>query len=199
MSFSDHTKDFNPAKYNKGGLLQKIVEARATWFNFDSVFNKFAGNLLFKRDMVEKKPPVSLSEFAAQEVDLVIKWQEACKEQLKIDTSIKNLKNLTKGEKEQVFELWGKMVHSSPEYLKNSKELSFHMWHVWSLPPASYKVAIARYLAIGSITGIAGGLWFRYGYHIPERRKLDAYYKQLYKEHPEYWPALKVKKGKKVC
>lgn len=193
---SDLKKDFNPAKYNKGGFFQKYVEARSTWLNFDAIFNKYAGSIIFKRDMAEKKPPVSLSAFTAQEVDLVLKWQEVCKEQLKIDVSIKNLKNLDKAQRAKAFELWGKTVHSSPEYLKNCKELSFHMWHVWSLPPASYKVAIARYLAVGTITGLIGGAIFKYGYHIPYRRKLDAYYKQLYTDHPEYWPALGATKKK---
>lgn len=190
-------KELTPSKFyeiKKSSFIFKYFEARKTWLNFNHFYNTYVGNIVFRRDMEEKKPPVALDKFAVQELDLMIQWQKACKEKLNIDTSIKNLKNLTTKQKEEAFGLWGNIVRENATYCKARSDLAFHMWHVWTLPPASYKVLIAKYLAIGGITAVAGGLVFKFGYHLRFRKKLDSYYKQLYQEHPEYWPALKVKK-----
>ena len=176
--------------YRPSGWVKAYVNARSTILNFDYWWYRLAGERIVASDLKAKEPPVPLLSVARLETDAFIAFREAAKKN-GLDTSIaaagQNVQYKT--------HLLAQARLSNPMWVDVHNRMYHHMWHVWVLPPAAALSMIGKYIAIGSITGtIAGAIW-RYGYHLPERRKIDAFYKTLYAEHPEFWPALAMQKN----
>lgn len=182
--FVEKTRNYRPS-----GWVLAWGNARATFLNFDYWWTNTLGNRIVEADMVQKKPPVPLLSLSRLELDTFIAFRETAKKQ-GIDTSINNAG--------QGFEYKAHLLSqarvSNPVYVEAHNRAVHHMWHTWGLAPASALSLIAKYIALGAVSGLfAAGIW-RYGYHLPERRKIDTYYKSLYAEHPQYWPALAMQK-----
>lgn len=175
--------------YRPSGWVTAFANLRSTTFSFDYWWQQLAGHRMITADMAHKQPPVPLLSVARLEVDALIQYREAAKA-AGLDPSVK----AAKYDARLKAELMTKARISNPAYVDAHNRMFHHMWHVWVLPPASSLSLIMKYISIGLITGtIAASIW-RYGYHLPERRKIDAFYKTLYSEHPEFWPALAMQK-----
>jgi hypothetical protein len=157
--------------------------------NVDYLWHKYAGQRIIDADLKHKTPPVPLLTMARLETDAFIAFREAAKKQ-GLDTSI----NAVAQNPQYKTHLLTQARVSNPVYVDASNRLIHHMWHSWALAPGSALSMIMKYITIGGVTGLfAAGVW-RYGYHLPERRKIDAFYKSLYAEHPQFWPALAMQK-----
>lgn len=179
------------ATYRPSGWVTALSNLRSTTLNFDYWWQRLAGDRMIAADMAHKQPPVPLLSVARLEVDTFITFRDAMKAQ-GLDTSIKAVKQDTQ---HKAYLLTQARV-SNVAYVDAHNRMFHHMWHTWALPPASSLSLISKYIVVGLITGTIGACIWRYGYHLPERRKIDAFYKTLYSEHPEFWPALAMQQKK---
>lgn len=175
--------------YRPSGWVTAYANLRATTLNFDYWWQKLAGHRIVSSDMAHKQPPVPLLSVARLEVDALIQYREAAKAR-GLNPSIKAAKQ----DSRLKADLLTMARVSNPAYVDAHNRMFHHMWHVWVLPPASSLSLIMKYITIGLATGTVAAAVWRYGYHLPERRKIDAFYKTLYSEHPEFWPALAMQK-----
>ena len=182
--FVENTRNYRPA-----GWLMAWANARATWLNFDHVWDNSLGQRIVDADVAHKEPPVSLLSVARLEVDAFVRFRE----QLKKDGLNPSIKATGEQNHYKAMALTAARV-SNPVYVDVHNRMFHHMWHVWVLPPASGLSMISKYIFLGTTTGLFFGAIWRYGYHLPERRHIDAFYKSLYADHPEYWPALAMQK-----
>jgi len=176
--------------YRPSGWVNAYVKARSSFLNFDYWWDRLLGERIVASDLKAKEPPVPLLSVARLETDAFIAFREAAKKD-GLDVSMaavgQNVQYKT--------HLLGQARLSNPMWVDVHNRMYHHMWHVWVLPPAAALSMVGKYIAVGGISGlIAGSIW-RFGYHLPERRKIDAFYKTLYAEHPEFWPALAMQKN----
>lgn len=175
--------------YRASGWVNGLAKLRGSFLHFDYWWDRLVGDRILARDAAHKEPPVPISSLQRLEVDAFIAYRQAAKAQgLDVSLSASKENAATKAF------LFGQARANNAVYVDAHNRMYHHMWHMWVLPPGSALSVISKYIAIGIITGTAAAAVWRYGYHLPERRKIDAFYKTLYTEHPEFWPALAMQK-----
>lgn len=180
-------------KYRPSPWVAGLLNARSTWLNFDYWWDRTLGERIIHKDLEHKQPPVSLLEVSRLEVDTMIAYRESMKK-VGVDPSItaSTSQALYKAEK------LAQVRAADQVYVDVINKMNHHMHHVYGMPPAHGLSLIMKYVVIGTITGTALAAVWRYGFHLPERRKIDAFYKSLYADHPEFWPALAMQQKKHV-
>lgn len=171
-------------KYRENPLL---LFRYSVYGNFDLLWDKFAGSLLKK--IYNPTPELSdklLKDLEKLELKIELTTREIMSRNNKSAITAKEI--ATKPHSYIFYNNF--QILASPSNSALIDNAIFHSFNSTKFVPVHSVIFIFKYFALGLITGtIVASMW-RFGFHIPQRKRADAYYKRLYEDNPEYWPAL---------
>lgn len=142
---------------------------------------------------IEQRVPKNLGELLTVEEEIVAEWKRKLAAQ-GIQATVKSIREAPLPQRIAMMRTFKEVRDAHPTHAALARSLEEGMWNTWHHAPATYRNWFSREITWGTVIGLGLGAWWKYGYELPLQERTEDYYRQLYKQNPELWPALTAQK-----
>eukprot|EP01122_Echinamoeba_exundans_P000643 TRINITY_DN1056_c1_g1_i1.p2 TRINITY_DN1056_c1_g1~~TRINITY_DN1056_c1_g1_i1.p2 ORF type:complete len:197 (+),score=48.05 TRINITY_DN1056_c1_g1_i1:60-593(+) len=155
-------------------------------------WNATVGNRIISYTL-EQRMPKNLGELLSAEEEIIAEWKRKMAAQ-GVQVTIKSIREAPFPQRIAMMRALKEVRDAHPTHASLAKSLEEGMWETWHHAPATYRNWFSREITYGMVIGLGLGAVWKYGYELPLAERTEDYYRQLYKQNPELWPALTQRK-----